>query len=165
MSQKVKQAKKTDLLSYALTDLFNRILCKCLMGIIGCCGSPSLSRTGSGKGRGGLQSPKVLWNATCSVFLTRIYAVCLEWFLSRIAHQGHCYLNLSSGWLKFPRLWCLTSATRRSGKSSPYYRSGVCLPAPETSVLTLIFLYPMPRKTLPSLHFKEWPCHLPWKGT
>lgn len=154
MSQKVKWEKITDLLRYALTDLFNKILCKCLMGVTGCCRSPSLWRTGLGKGRRYLQSPKLLWNAICLVFLTWIYAVRLEWFLSRTAYQGHCYLNLNSGLLKFPRLWCLTSAVRRSGKSLPYYRSSVCLSAPEASVLTLIFLYPMPRKILPFLHFK-----------
>lgn len=87
------------------------------MGVTGCCRSPSLWRTGLGKGRRYLQSPKLLWNAICLVFLTWICAVRLEWFLSRTAYQGHCYLNLNSGLLKFPRLWCLTSAVRRSGKS------------------------------------------------
>lgn len=99
--QKIKREKIIDLLNYALTtDLFNKVLCK---SIIGFWGSPSLSRTGSDKGRRDLQSPKLFWDAICIVFLTWIYVVPLEWFLSAAAYQGHHCLNLSSGLLKVPK--------------------------------------------------------------
>lgn len=100
--QKIKQEKIIDLLNYALSDLFNKVLCKCPMSITGCWGSPSLSRTGSDKGRD-LQSPKLFWDAIYLVFLTWIYAVCLECFLSVTAYQGQCCLNLNSGLLKIPK--------------------------------------------------------------
>lgn len=58
----------------------------------------------------------------------------------------------------------LTLALRRSGKALPHYRSFVWLPAPESSALTFIFLFPVLRKSPHFQHFSEWQCHLFRKG-
>lgn len=83
-----------------LIDLFNKVLRNCPVSIIGFWGSPSLSRTDSDKGRRDLQSLKLFWEVICLVFLTWIYAIRLEWFLSGTAYQGQGCLNLNSGLLK-----------------------------------------------------------------
>lgn len=121
----------------------------------------SLSRTGSEKGRRDFQSPNLFWDAICLVSLTR--AICLEWLLPGILYQGQACLNFSSGLLEICKAVVLHLALAKEWKVFTLLQ--MCLSALlEASSLTLIFLLPIARKTLPSLCFKERLCQHPWKA-
>lgn len=61
---------------------------------------------------------------------------------------------------------CSALGMRRRGEDFTLLQTGVGLPAPETSVLTLTCLFPKPKETLPLLHFRAGNLHHhPWMGT
>lgn len=125
----------------------------------------SLSRTGSEKGRRDFQSPNLFWDAICLVSLTWVYAICLEWLLPGISYQGQACLNFSSGLLEICKAVVLHLALAKEWKVFTLLQ--MCLSAlPEASSLTLVFLLPIARKTLPSLRFRvAVPASLESKGS
>lgn len=80
------------------------------------------------------------------------------------------HIKVDVAWISTPSCSthdCSVSPQPWGGVGHLYHikRNDVCLTAPKTSALTIIFLSPKPKKTLSSPHFIEWPSQPPWKST